>query len=850
MSKVIVTLALVGLFGFGLWLSRQPGPAPETVAAAPQTLDSVGHQEASEGLEGGAEIAVLEADSPPEAISSEAASLAEAEDGASVEGSGTLPVSPETSAAALSDSEPLDREPAVAEAESQPSEAAETPLTAEAVAPAEPTGLEAPAAQSEASPQPEGTTPPTLAETLVEEPAPAEPAPAPVAKADVFEPSAAADKLVVSEEAHSEASSEATASTQAVAPQSAAPQSAARQGETSAQPTPRNEALSDDLAVTEEESATEEGQGPSLTQETAEATAPLASGNEPAAAPEVPEVSQDAIETVEREPAAKEDDATASAHRESSDAVTEEVPPSPVAAAPAPVSEESVPLPENGDGQAVQVEGTTVELPSSRVAEDPAPAAAALPSPNDQAASSDQVVAEATGDDAVPLDETVAKGESAEQHGNAARQPLALTIEPQASSSHQEGSSHTPIAEAEETPPARADETPVETEAADGAHESADRDEAAADTAASEEKAVTVEEEPARAVEAAPVATDLAAKTEEQAAGGSALSPAPAAAVETPAEERSRAADARDSEKASNAQVAALPPEPEQEEPPESTTAPSFDVVRIQPDGSAVLAGRAPPDSLVVLSDDEGAVGETEADFDGNWVLIPDRPLSPGSRVLRLVAFTVDGREKAAASDLVVVVPEARASSATAKAAEAPQTPLALLAPAEGGTNQGSRALQAPGVEDRPADALRILAVDYDDTGRLRLSGQAAPGTSVLLYVGATFLGRRVADAEGRWNFVPNEALAEGPQIFRVDAIDEAGTVTARAETLFTPVAATALPEGERVVVVQPGNSLWVIARRTYGQGIRYHAIFAANRDQIRDPDLIYPGQVFVLPRL
>ena len=53
---------------------------------------------------------------------------------------------------------------------------------------------------------------------------------------------------------------------------------------------------------------------------------------------------------------------------------------------------------------------------------------------------------------------------------------------------------------------------------------------------------------------------------------------------------------------------------------------------------------------------------------------------------------------------------------------------------------------------------------------------------------------------------------------------------------------------GEGLVIVQPGNSLWRIARRLYGQGIRYTMIFVANQDQIRDPALIYPGQIFIVP--
>ncbi len=56
------------------------------------------------------------------------------------------------------------------------------------------------------------------------------------------------------------------------------------------------------------------------------------------------------------------------------------------------------------------------------------------------------------------------------------------------------------------------------------------------------------------------------------------------------------------------------------------------------------------------------------------------------------------------------------------------------------------------------------------------------------------------------------------------------------------------LAGGDALVIVQPGNSLWRIARRNYGRGIQYVQIFAANRDQIRDADLIYPGQIFLIP--
>jgi len=62
---------------------------------------------------------------------------------------------------------------------------------------------------------------------------------------------------------------------------------------------------------------------------------------------------------------------------------------------------------------------------------------------------------------------------------------------------------------------------------------------------------------------------------------------------------------------------------------------------------------------------------------------------------------------------------------------------------------------------------------------------------------------------------------------------------------LVTPDVATPRPVS---ITVQPGFTLWRIARDSYGDGVLYVQVFEANRDKIRDPDLIYPGQVFTVP--
>ena len=50
--------------------------------------------------------------------------------------------------------------------------------------------------------------------------------------------------------------------------------------------------------------------------------------------------------------------------------------------------------------------------------------------------------------------------------------------------------------------------------------------------------------------------------------------------------------------------------------------------------------------------------------------------------------------------------------------------------------------------------------------------------------------------------------------------------------------------------IIRHGDNLWTIAERAYGSGLRYTTIYQANDDQIRNPRLIYPGQVFDLPNL
>lgn len=285
------------------------------------------------------------------------------------------------------------------------------------------------------------------------------------------------------------------------------------------------------------------------------------------------------------------------------------------------------------------------------------------------------------------------------------------------------------------------------------------------------------------------------------------------------------------------AEPKAPPPAAEKPAPPVRAALhlPAFDVVRIDPEGHAVIAGRAEPGSRVTVLDNNAPLGEVKADPKGEWVHVPTTPLQPGTHQLTL-RMVIEGKPDATSERVVVAVVPDR-----------PGKGLALAVPKAG--KGGSALLQAPG-KGEGALALAVDKIDYDDEGELSIAGRAPAGAVVQLYADDLFLGRAQAGDKGRWTLTPTVAVAPGVHSLRADQIDSKGKVVARISFPFSraePPPPEALAEGK--IVVQPGNSLWRIARKTYGSGFQFTVIYEANQDNIRDPDLIYPGQVFYLPK-
>jgi nucleoid-associated protein YgaU len=320
-----------------------------------------------------------------------------------------------------------------------------------------------------------------------------------------------------------------------------------------------------------------------------------------------------------------------------------------------------------------------------------------------------------------------------------------------------------------------------------------------------------------------------------------------------------------------NAMAAALAGSPP---PPDSGDGvPAFDIARIEPTGEAVIAGRATPGATVELLRNGELHDRAVADQSGQFAMVPPR-LPPGTYDLTLRSRQPDGKQ-ATSKQSVAVALEPSPNDRPLVALMTPDKPTVM--PSQ------------PAAPKPMAGALVVEAVESEPGGKLHMSGRARPGAAVRLYLNDSFVASVTASADGRFAVTINEGIAPGSYRVRLDEVESNSGVRARAEVPFNvpdtaviasvpaqataskrpdiaaaqqpqlaTAAATVLPDGaspSAVVVpkiatttVSRGDSLWRISRLTYGAGTRYAAIYKANREQIRNPNLIHPGQIFVLP--
>jgi nucleoid-associated protein YgaU len=295
-----------------------------------------------------------------------------------------------------------------------------------------------------------------------------------------------------------------------------------------------------------------------------------------------------------------------------------------------------------------------------------------------------------------------------------------------------------------------------------------------------------------------------------------------------------------------------------------SSDKPSFDVVTVQPTGDAVIAGRAAPNAKVELKDAGKTVAEATADASGQFVMIPPA-LAPGAHSLSLAAPGEGAAEPETSKVVAVSVPLPETKAAAA--AIAPTTTVATPPPAV-----AMRTLATSPAAD--ASRIAIRSVQGDAVGGLVARGSAEPNSAVRLYLNGAAIADAKTMSDGHWSLTIRRGMAPGAYAVRADEVNPGGvTVVASAEIRFDypaapasagpsaaaspsavpqlpqPSSADAVLDSIQTAPVVSGHTLWALSQNYYGDPTRYPLIYEANKAQIHNPNLIFPGQVFVVPK-
>ncbi len=307
--------------------------------------------------------------------------------------------------------------------------------------------------------------------------------------------------------------------------------------------------------------------------------------------------------------------------------------------------------------------------------------------------------------------------------------------------------------------------------------------------------------------------------------------------------------------------------QPEEEaQPEEEVSGNDTSVLRVDSEGNALLAGKVEPNSKVKIVVGEEVLGETTSDSSGDYVVIGKIKSDEDTQELRIATkpnsktendigslkedskSTVEN-EWVLTQEIYIILPtqvkvkelEKYASNAEVDALEEP-LPLILRSDQD----------EIKIVQNRnnsSVDKITIDLISYSEDGEVKLTGRSNSNSRINIYLNNELRYYTDAGIGGSWEIT---LINLAPKVYtlRLDEVNTLeGRVISRLLTPFKKIRLSALDNiTERSITVMPGNSLWRIARKIYGRGIQYVEIYEENKSLIKDPDLIYPGQIFNLP--
>jgi nucleoid-associated protein YgaU len=304
----------------------------------------------------------------------------------------------------------------------------------------------------------------------------------------------------------------------------------------------------------------------------------------------------------------------------------------------------------------------------------------------------------------------------------------------------------------------------------------------------------------------------------------------------------------------------------------------TIDLARVKPDGAAVFAGTAAPNAKIRIFEGDILLGETIANANGEWVIVLEKSLAAGQHLISVAMERSDGTTEMAdrslaveiyqdteTKPLVALLPETatevpvliQSPDDVDKAKPAATASEAIVADAaKADATMSETAAAAPGKAEANSQvsasqiaALAPSAIVWRDASRILISGTSRGGVRVAVNDAKGQFGEALVLADGAWQVAGSLDMDIAVNQLRFALFDDANQIIARYDL---PVKARDLAKGQDgspLVVVNKGDMLWRIAYHQLGEGVKYVDIVRRNQQDIADPDLIFPKQIFAVPQ-
>jgi len=257
----------------------------------------------------------------------------------------------------------------------------------------------------------------------------------------------------------------------------------------------------------------------------------------------------------------------------------------------------------------------------------------------------------------------------------------------------------------------------------------------------------------------------------------------------------------------------------------------TFDIVRISKTGDIVIAGKSEPNETIELLDGEEVIAEVISDENGEWIWVSELTIKSGIKKFKLQYK--NNLNKSSISDQTVIILVDNESNSVPKVARVFRSDV---------ENIDMLNLE------KLNDAITLDFLSYSPPGLIIMSGRTISNTEIEILKSSEVLGKTKSNENGVWKFIINKNDANEEISIKTTISGETLILTYDEAEIKKRFKNTNFEFYDDRIIVQKGNSLWRIARKTLGGGIFYTEIYKNNLAKIKNPNLIYPGQVFNIP--